>query len=229
MARSSATITWLDVPYQEKDAAKRCGARWNPRVRAWYLPAGMDLEPVIKWAVLEPWVCVVTARVECPSCHDATDAVAIGVPYHWQGWIGTGRGSDPETCLEADPEDPACWDAMHLVPRLYITPMELREYLELHYDYEPRYSSEVGRVRLSNTCGRCGAVIDDSVLHGPGGAFAADHEDGYAKDLKFSRVHTAGSVYGWADEWDPHDRELYDRAERLHETLYLDVFEDLLP
>lgn len=29
---------WLDVPYDEKDAAKALGAKWDPRVRRWYAP-----------------------------------------------------------------------------------------------------------------------------------------------------------------------------------------------
>ncbi|MFE2559044.1 DUF5710 domain-containing protein [Streptomyces sp. NPDC059352] len=33
---------WLDVPYAEKDEAKRGGARWDPGARRWYAPrAGM--------------------------------------------------------------------------------------------------------------------------------------------------------------------------------------------
>lgn len=29
---------WLDVPYQEKDEAKSCGARWDPAAKRWYAP-----------------------------------------------------------------------------------------------------------------------------------------------------------------------------------------------
>lgn len=29
---------WLDVPYAEKDEAKRAGARWDPAVKRWYAP-----------------------------------------------------------------------------------------------------------------------------------------------------------------------------------------------
>ncbi|MFF4168894.1 DUF5710 domain-containing protein [Streptomyces sp. NPDC001744] len=39
----AAERVWLDVPYAEKDEAKRCGARWDPAARRWYAPRpGMD-------------------------------------------------------------------------------------------------------------------------------------------------------------------------------------------
>ena len=29
-------VTWLDVPYPDKDEAKKLGARWNPEAKKWY-------------------------------------------------------------------------------------------------------------------------------------------------------------------------------------------------
>ncbi|MBV8401893.1 MAG: toprim domain-containing protein [Acetobacteraceae bacterium] len=42
--------TYLAVPFQEKDEAKQLGARWDGRLKAWYVPAGMDL------AAFHPWL-----------------------------------------------------------------------------------------------------------------------------------------------------------------------------
>ncbi len=33
-------VVLLNVPYDEKDEAKRYGARWNPSKKKWYIPAG---------------------------------------------------------------------------------------------------------------------------------------------------------------------------------------------
>jgi putative DNA primase/helicase len=41
--------TFLAVPYDEKDDAKRSGAKWDRRAKAWYVPAGMDLEAFTQW------------------------------------------------------------------------------------------------------------------------------------------------------------------------------------
>jgi hypothetical protein len=34
----TAERIWLDVPFTEKDSAKRAGARWDPAARRWYAP-----------------------------------------------------------------------------------------------------------------------------------------------------------------------------------------------
>ncbi|WP_243763444.1 MobF family relaxase [Allobranchiibius sp. CTAmp26] len=49
---------WLDVPVAEQGAARAAGARWDPRARTWYAPAGPD--DVIEGAPLQPWRVSVT-------------------------------------------------------------------------------------------------------------------------------------------------------------------------
>jgi hypothetical protein len=48
---SSATgdREYLVVPYEEKDAAKRLGARWDANAQSWFIPAGADAEPFARW------------------------------------------------------------------------------------------------------------------------------------------------------------------------------------
>ncbi len=41
--------TYLNVPYAQKDAAKALGARWDPSVKKWYVPAGKDATPFAQW------------------------------------------------------------------------------------------------------------------------------------------------------------------------------------
>jgi hypothetical protein len=42
-------MTFLNVPYAEKDEARALGARWNPGRKRWYVPTGVPLEPFQKW------------------------------------------------------------------------------------------------------------------------------------------------------------------------------------
>jgi hypothetical protein len=42
-------MTFLNVPYAEKDEARALGARWNPGRKRWYVPAGVALEAFEKW------------------------------------------------------------------------------------------------------------------------------------------------------------------------------------
>jgi hypothetical protein len=42
-------MTFLTVPYAEKDQARELGARWNPTRKRWYVPPGVALEPFERW------------------------------------------------------------------------------------------------------------------------------------------------------------------------------------
>jgi hypothetical protein len=42
-------MTFLNVPYAEKDQARELGARWNPARKRWYVPDGAALEPFARW------------------------------------------------------------------------------------------------------------------------------------------------------------------------------------
>jgi len=41
--------TLLTVPFAEKDAAKKLGARWNAERRSWYVPPGIDVSLFNRW------------------------------------------------------------------------------------------------------------------------------------------------------------------------------------
>jgi hypothetical protein len=45
--------TWLDVPFDDKDAAKTAGARWDPAVRRWYAPRP-GLPGLARWTARPP-------------------------------------------------------------------------------------------------------------------------------------------------------------------------------
>lgn len=46
-------MTFLNVPYAEKDEARALGARWNPGRKRWYVPDGVALDPFQKWMAKE--------------------------------------------------------------------------------------------------------------------------------------------------------------------------------
>ena len=47
--RDTAARHYLRVPYEEKDAAKAAGARWDRKARAWYAPDGVERAPLAAW------------------------------------------------------------------------------------------------------------------------------------------------------------------------------------
>jgi hypothetical protein len=49
----SRAPVWLDVPFADKDEAKRSGARWDPKARRWYASSA-NPEAVARWAAKPP-------------------------------------------------------------------------------------------------------------------------------------------------------------------------------
>ena len=39
----------LNVPYAEKEEAKILGARWDPDLKKWFVPKGVEPKPFAKW------------------------------------------------------------------------------------------------------------------------------------------------------------------------------------
>jgi hypothetical protein len=58
--RRHPTRRFIEVPFPEKDEAKLLGALWEPTVRKWYVPAGMNRK-LFRWvdALLPPEMCAI--------------------------------------------------------------------------------------------------------------------------------------------------------------------------
>jgi hypothetical protein len=39
----------LEVPYKEKDEVKMLGARWDPQIKKWYIPADQNPKLFARW------------------------------------------------------------------------------------------------------------------------------------------------------------------------------------
>lgn len=50
-ASTSQSRVDLAVPFAEKDQAKALGARWDPDVKRWYVPAGVDADAFERWFI----------------------------------------------------------------------------------------------------------------------------------------------------------------------------------
>ena len=46
--------TYLNCPFNEKDACKEMGGYWDADLRLWFVPAGHDVEPFAKWFFEKP-------------------------------------------------------------------------------------------------------------------------------------------------------------------------------
>ena len=77
----------LKVPFQQKDEAKRLGARWDAELKRWYVPDGVDRTAFDKWIPkLQPpnirapfWYLAASTRV-CWRCGEISRVFAIMLP-----------------------------------------------------------------------------------------------------------------------------------------------------
>lgn len=44
-----SNVTYLQVPYKEKEIAKDLGAKWDPQERLWFIPNGIELKDFSRW------------------------------------------------------------------------------------------------------------------------------------------------------------------------------------
>ena len=64
--------TNLQVPFAEKDDAKRLGARWDATRKIWYIENAPDLAPFVKW--------IPTADTQLPTRGTPTKNAQAGKP-----------------------------------------------------------------------------------------------------------------------------------------------------
>lgn len=70
---ASSDRTYLAVPYDEKDDAKARGAKWDAREKAWYVPAGADLD------AFKPWLPVTDSPVAIETDGDPREEFAAAL------------------------------------------------------------------------------------------------------------------------------------------------------
>ena len=46
-------VTYLSVPYNEKEAAKSLGAKWDPEEKKWFAPRDSSVEDFRQWIIEE--------------------------------------------------------------------------------------------------------------------------------------------------------------------------------
>ncbi|WP_253279491.1 DUF5710 domain-containing protein [Pseudomonas brassicacearum] len=85
----------LKVPFSEKDEAKSLGARWDPSLKTWYIPEGVDISPLAQWlpvteyadlehgpefSVRAPYYYVIESVSDCWGCSNLTRVFSFKLP-----------------------------------------------------------------------------------------------------------------------------------------------------
>lgn len=155
----------LAVPFAEKDAAKRLGARWDGERKVWFVPEGVDVGAFGRWLPSEPDIGVrsgsyfiAQVTTSCWKCREQTSVFGFILP------------AEHET-LEIDEEDDVrnAW-YRHDEPTIvhYVTdllPTVAARIKTLSRNYRVDFSKTTQSAYWMNHCERCGMKQGDFEMY----------------------------------------------------------------
>lgn len=163
----------LLVPFEDKDEAKRLGARWDSASQLWFVPDSVDVAAFSRWLppaeavnVRSPSYYIAASSRDCWQCQKTTAVHGFILPAgHETLYVG----EEPENDVWERAEDPTVLSYIdYLAPRL-VARMQAQT-----AHYRIGYSGVTRTFYWMNRCERCGAKLGDhETFSEPGEGFLA--------------------------------------------------------
>lgn len=99
----------LNVPYAEKDQARELGARWEPKIKKWYVPDGVVSTPFELWMPEVP-ISPGTMYANAPSTKAKRAKADAMKPITAQVHVGTGTSDAPRVASPRPAGKPLPWE-----------------------------------------------------------------------------------------------------------------------
>lgn len=190
----------LNVPFDEKDEAKRLGSRWDPENKTWYIPDGTYLEPFEKWIpfrnIRAPYWYIAQTLGACWKCREETLLTSILLPVGHETLEADENDANDEA---ADSEALQTYWMVHKKPAFvfYIDDMprgistqlgQLKHYLSKDYSKttDSRY--------WMNHCQHCHAKQGDFPLHCEPNGYFCPLEVRYGQSIELRTINTPFSA-----------------------------------
>ena len=176
----------LTVPFSQKDEAKALGARWDPTLKVWYAPDGLDTTPLSRWLpapdsselehapefqVRAPYYYIIQSASDCWKCSNSTRVFAFMLPEEHEQfeYIDDEEGFS----LERNLGEWQCHGYRGTVGSVHsLSPSVNKQIRRFTANFKPAYSKTAGHRYTMNHCEHCGAKLGDFYMHSePGGAF----------------------------------------------------------
>jgi hypothetical protein len=139
--------TYIDLPYQDNDQAKGLGARWDPDLRSWYVPSGLDLKAFARWLPISP------------SQNDPLLPI-LGLPQ------GCWKCGEPTMAVIACRDGEQLVFAHDRVLQIVASQVAVEDLASVGAGpLRPRFSRTMGRSSWSNGCLACGALLGGFPLY----------------------------------------------------------------
>jgi len=186
---------FLNVPFREKDAAKKCGAKWDAKSKFWFTDSRSAKDGIQKWIpscnISSSIDLLVYKYARCWKCKNITPLIAFGTNMVYdtgsiEGFIGDYykdgidnskliRDVISETRYIVN-EIPIVLSALdyHALP-------EIKKYIEAKYPFFKKgFSKTVGDSYYANHCKHCGMIQGNHyIFYEPGGEFWIKSKEEY--------------------------------------------------
>lgn len=159
----------LNVPYIEKDKAKKLGANWNPELKKWYVKNKEDYYKFVDW--IEPYgnmvvideLYLVEGVQKCFKCGKETRVIGFGIDKH----LSIDKMYDLQINYNENIEyvlEEMNQNDIHIVGPITPIPEILMKYIKSKYNYKLRYSKTTNTSNISNCCEHCDVLQGDFFL-----------------------------------------------------------------
>ena len=159
----------LNVPYIEKDEAKKLGAHWNPELKKWYVKNKEDYYKFVSW--IEPYgnmvvidaLYLIEGIQKCFRCGKETRVIGFGIDKHFS----IDKMYDLQENYSENIKDALAeinQNDIHIVGPINPIPEILMKYINSNYNYKLRYSKTTKTSNISNCCEYCDVLQGDFFL-----------------------------------------------------------------
>ena len=154
----------IDVPFAEKDEAKSLGAKWNPKIKKWYVEERKDYYKFEKWIlgnkenfyILCDYFYIIEGKHICFKCNKPTTFIGFGVKNFFEVFDSKEYG-DEHNFEYID-------DEIHIASHIEPLSKDLLDKLKEKYNYYESYSKTVNDSYLANHCSNCKVIQGDFFL-----------------------------------------------------------------
>lgn len=183
----------LNVPYIEKDKAKKLGANWNPELKKWYVKNKEDYYKFVDW--IEPYgnmvvideLYLVEGVQKCFKCGKETRVIGFGIDKH----LSIDKMYDLQINYNENIEyvlEEMNQNDIHIVGPITSIPEILMKYIKSKYNYKLRYSKTTNTSNISNCCEHCDVLQGDFFLFNEDDSPFFIHSSEDIKRLKIYKI-----------------------------------------
>lgn len=155
----------LDVPYHQKNDAKKLGARWDPSGKVWYVPSGVDPKPFARWRRNDGFnlrtaeAYLVRSPTRCWSCTAPFDAIGflLAPGFEMKEFDEDERGDRAEDWSRQQD-----WRFAYYITDLSAAVVDMLK--REAPSYRRAFSKTTETTYWANHCPKCGALRGDFYL-----------------------------------------------------------------